>query len=361
MTEKKESFFSSLFRGKKDLESEREKEILQNMLDKKERIISQLHEKLHLEKEKRKKTEAFSKQADIIQRNLENKDKKNRELLDSIESLTLSEKKLKTLIYTLEEKLENTIKEKNDLLERHDLLVKTLDKTNEENIRLNETHKSLKEEIGNPNALKGQGDQMQIVGDVFLSRGALEEMQEEISSLKKLCGSHRKDLDAAKKKFELKEGLITDLRKRLESSLSLEKGDKVYKTPIELLSSSSKFSEITEALKKNSFFFIDDISEDSFNIYSEGCKNYSSALKLFTDFKSDRYSWDIKTFISKGPRLSKIFSRQRKLLGYFADNYMEFLIDLENFDFNILSSCGFSEKQIIGFKEKIKEYENFKL
>ena len=361
MVEKKESFFSSLFRGKKEQESEKEKEILQNMLDKKERIISQLHEKLHFEKEKRKKTEVFSKQADIIQRNLESKDKKNRELLSSIQNLTLSEKKLTTLIGALEEKLENTNKEKNDVLERYDLLVKTLKKTNEENNLLKETHKSLKEEIGNLNALKIQGDQMQIVGDVFLSRDALEEMQDEISSLKEMCGGYRQELDNSKKDFQLKDSLISDLRARLKSSLSLEKEERLYKIPIELLFSSSKFSEITETLKRNNLIFIDDISEDFFNIHSESCKNYSSALKLLMDFKGGRYNWDIKTYISKGPRLSKVFSRQRKLLGYFTDNYMEFLIDLENFDFNILLNFGFSSEQIKGFEEKLSEYENFKI
>ena len=361
MVDKKESFFSNLFKGKKDPQAEKEKVILQNMIDKKARIISQLQEKLHFEEEKRKRAEVFSKQADIIQRNLESKDKKNRELLGSLETLTLSEKKLTTLLTTLEDKLENTSIEKNNIIKKYDNLIKNLDEVSRENNELKETHKSLKEEIGNLNSLKHQGDQMQIVGDVFLSRDKLEEMQEEISSLKNICGEYRKNIDTSLNDIHLKESHIIDLKERLKNSMSMDKKEVHYKLPTELLFSSSKFSEINSKLHENNLIFIDDLQEDSFKDLVSEYKNYDSAIKLFRDFKEGRYTWDVKTHISKGPKLSKIFSRQRKLLNYFGENYMEFLQDIESFDFDILSGYGFNEDHINSFKEKISEYKKFKI
>lgn len=361
MSEKKEGFLSSLFKGRKYEEAEREKNILQNMLDKKDRIISQLQEKLYFEEERRKKAEIFSKQADIIQKNLEKRDQKIKELLTSKEEFYLSEKKLKSTIDSLESRLEDSDKEKKSALEKYDDLMNIFNETHEENTALKEVHETLKAEIGNLNALKEKGDQMQIVGDVFLSRDALEEMQEEITSLKGICGHLREELDSRNTDLNLKESQVEDLKHRLKDALSADENKIKFRLPAELLFSSSKYDEVLKTLSSKDINFIDDIDSDTLREALEGCKNSKSAINLFKEYKDGHYNWDIKTFLTKGHKLSKIFLRQRKLLGYFNDSYMEFLVDLENFDFDTLSSAGFTPDQIESFKEKTREYDILKI
>lgn len=354
MIEKKEGFFSSLFKDKKNNQIEKENIVLQNMLDKKDRIISQLQEKVDIEAEKRKKAEVFLKQSEIIQRNLESKDKKNRELSLLVESI---QNDIKTITV-----------EKDVIFEKYTTLAEVLDETKKENTNLKETHKSLEEELISLNVLKKQGDQMQIVGDVFLSRDKMEKIQEENLSVRTLCGQQRVLIDNLEEKNQgLTEELnhklasITDLKIRLEKSLSVKTKDLRYKLPLKKLLCATKFSDILEALDQKNIFFINDFTIEEIATSIDGIKNDKLAIGQIEDFNRGKYSWDTKTFICKGPKLSKIFSRQRKLLNYFSENYMEFLVDLESFDFDILLDYNFKPDQIETFKEKLKEYDHLKI
>ncbi len=347
MSEKKEGFFSSLFKGKRNSQTEEERVILQNMLDKKDRIISQLQEKLNLEAEKRKKTEVFLKQTDIIQRNLENKDKKNREL--------------KALLDASEEKVQNTNTEKEKVLEKYNDLVRVLQEAKEEN-------STLREEIGGLNDLKLREEQIQILGDISLSRDKIEEMQEEVASLKNLCGEQRStidqlDADKARLTGEIsdKDSLIQELREKVEEIKAPENNELNYRLPLEVLLASAKYSDVLDALHKENIIFVDEVNSENIHIIVEEIKNSDLALSAIDNFNRGRYCWDVKTYISKGPKLSKVFNRQRKLLGYFSENYLEFLIDLEGFDLNRVSELGYSEEQIRDFQEKIKEYNHIKI
>lgn len=347
MSEKKEGFFSNLFKGKKNNQTEEEKVILQNMLDKKDRIISQLQEKLNFEAERRKKSEVFLKQSDIIQRNLESKDKKNREL--------------KNLLEVSEEKFQNTTSEKEEVLEKYNNLMKVLHETKDEN-------STLKEEIENLNALKLQEEEVQILGDVSLSRDEVEEMQEEITTLKNLCGEQRITIDSLNadnsklnEETSHRGSLIQELKEKMEKSRSTENNVFNYRLPLKVLLSSTKYSDVLDTLEGKGVNFVDEIDiENIQNILNE-VRNADLALTSINNFNSGKYKWDVKTYISKGPKLSKIFSRQRKLLGYFSENYMEFLIDLEGFDLSIASDLGYSDLQIENLKEILKEYNNFKI
>jgi len=371
MIEKKEGFFSNLFKDKKTSEAEKNNEILKNMLNKKERIISQLQEKVELEvakrkkadleAEKRKETEVFLKQSEIIQRNLENKLQRNKEL-DS------QNKELIAELESNKNKIQAITLEKDNILEKYTNLVKILDETQKENTELKENHRSLEEELISLKLLKKQGDQMQIVGDAFLSRDKVEEIQEENSSVKAICGEQRALIDQLEEKNSIlekelsyKNASITDLKDRLERSMSAKIDNIKYRLPFKVLLCSTKFSEFISALEEKDINFVDDAHIEDIQVLTEGIKNNKLAIAKIKNFNSGKYTWDTKTYICKGPRLSKIFSRQRKLLNYFSENYMEFLVDLESFDFDVLLDYKFKDDQIRSFKEKLKEYDQLKI
>ena len=67
-------------------------------------------------------------------------------------------------------------------------------------------------------------------------------------------------------------------------------------------------------------------------------------------------SWDIVTQLNKGERISKIYSKNRKFINILGEEYIEFMDDLKNYNFDNLVDSGFSAEQIKEFRDKRDEY-----
>ena len=67
-------------------------------------------------------------------------------------------------------------------------------------------------------------------------------------------------------------------------------------------------------------------------------------------------SWDIVTQLNKGERISKIYSKNRKFINILGEEYIEFMDDLKNYNFDNLVDSGFSAEQIKEFRNKRDEY-----
>ena len=72
--------------------------------------------------------------------------------------------------------------------------------------------------------------------------------------------------------------------------------------------------------------------------------------------RSGKFSWDVVTLTNRGEKLSKIYSKSKKLMTVFSDLYLEFMDDIVNFDFLSLKSYGFKTPQIEEFIQKRDEY-----
>lgn len=361
---KKESFFGSIFKNKRNDEAN-EVDILNSIIEERNQIINQMKEELIEEK---KKVGIDLKQLEIYEKNLKNKDKKNLELSNHILDLKNSKVELEKNLENLKNNHEKSSLELKHLKEEnHEIKTKYLQLSEtyrliegeNQNLKLSkeEVKNQLEEKINRLNELKDEGNQMQILGDSFISKDELEEMRLKIDSLNKLCGEQRDKINALDSELLNKESMVEDFRERLAKALS-PKSDKIrYKLPIEELFSASKFSEIKTALAEMNFSLVRELKEKSLvEILGEGIKNIETASKVLEDYFSGKTSWEIKTYLYKGDKLSKIFSRQRKLLNYFSDNYMEFASDLDNFEFDILLQEGFSANHVEKFRDILDEY-----
>ncbi len=361
MSEKRESFLEGLFKGKKLDEAKKTIEFLNSSIKEKEESITNLKKLLSEEEEKRKKAEIFSKQSDIIQKNLEARDRKIKELEVYNQDLLGLKNEFSEKVANLEKQLKDSNDNCSDIMKKYEILNESFDKTHEEHSILKEEHNSLKERLESLNSLKEDGAQMQIVGDTFVSKDTLNNIEEELDRYKERCESYNNEVKKLYSDLETSTKEIDDYRSRLHKALSIDLETVNYKLPSEVLFTSTKFKEILNTLEENTIKFLDEIDVERFEEITSNSKGFSEARKLFLDCKKGHYSWDVKTFLMKGPRLSKIFSRQRKLMGYFDDNYMEFLIDLKNFDQNLLASKGFSESHISKYNEVIDEYRNYRI
>ncbi|WP_427171138.1 hypothetical protein KST23_01730 [Fusobacterium nucleatum] len=135
-----------------------------------------------------------------------------------------------------------------------------------------------------------------------------------------------------------------------------EKNQYQYKVELRNFYSEKKFQEVFTLLDEKNILFVNNLKEDDFNDIPKETKNFDDAKQKFLDFKNGKINWDIVTFINKGEKLAKIYSKSKKLVTVFSDLYLEFMDDIVNFDFLSLKSYGFKTPQIEEFIQKRDEY-----
>lgn len=144
---------------------------------------------------------------------------------------------------------------------------------------------------------------------------------------------------------------------KIIASFGLNPDKKYYKYKLEVSKffTGTKFTELLEILTKNNIEFIDDLTDVTFFSLLNGVKNVEEAKKKFADYKNNKFDWDVAALINRGDKLSKIYS-SRKLLNVFSELSLEYMDDIDNFDFSSLKIYNFSYPQIEEFKTKRDEY-----
>ena len=194
----------------------------------------------------------------------------------------------------------------------------------------------------------------------------LKQQEEEISQLKYDIEvvTEERDNRISGKQLEIFE---RNLKQNVESSkkykealisyrINPEKIQYKYKIDLKYFYSEKKFQEVFNILSEKNILFVNNLKEEDFNDIPKETKNLDDAKQRFLDYKNGKFSWDIVTFTNKGEKLSKIYSKSKKLMTVFSDLYLEFMDDIANFDFLSLKSYGFKTPQIEEFIQKRDEY-----
>ena len=194
----------------------------------------------------------------------------------------------------------------------------------------------------------------------------LQEKEEEILNLKKDLEiiTAKKDNNIGEKQLEIFE---RNLKQNIENSkryknilisyrLNPEKIQYRYKVELKYFYSEKKFEEILNILNEKNILFVNDIKEEDFDDIPKETKNLDKAKQRFLDFKDGKFDWEIVTLINKGEKLSKIYSKSKKLMTIFSDLYFDFMDDVANFDFFSLKSYGFKTPEIEEFIQKRDGY-----
>ena len=194
----------------------------------------------------------------------------------------------------------------------------------------------------------------------------LQEKEEEILNLKKDLEiiTAKKDNNIGEKQLEIFE---RNLKQNIENSkryknilisyrLNPEKIQYRYKVELKYFYSEKKFEEILNILNEKNILFINDIKEEDFDDIPKETKNLDKSKQRFLDFKDGKFDWEIVTLINKGEKLSKIYSKSKKLMTIFSDLYFDFMDDVANFDFFSLKSYGFKTPEIEEFIQKRDGY-----
>lgn len=142
-----------------------------------------------------------------------------------------------------------------------------------------------------------------------------------------------------------------------EYNLSSKKERYYYKVEIERFFSAAKYKEIVSSLKDAGYIYIQDIGMEEFIKLLPEVKNFEDAKNKFQKYLTkDFVEWEVVTYLNKGERVSKLYSKSRKLLNIFNEEDIEFMEDLRKYDFSKLLDLGFKEEQIKEFEEKRDKY-----
>ena len=194
----------------------------------------------------------------------------------------------------------------------------------------------------------------------------LKQQEEEISQLKYDLEvvTQERDNRISGKQLEIFE---RNLKQNMENSkkykellvsyrINPEKTQYKYKVELKNFYSEKKFQEVFDILNQKNILFVNTLKEEDFNDIPKETKNLDDAKQRFLDYKNGKFSWDVVTLTNRGEKLSKIYSKSKKLMTVFSDLYLEFMDDIVNFDFLSLKSYGFKTPQLEEFIKKRDEY-----
>lgn len=120
--------------------------------------------------------------------------------------------------------------------------------------------------------------------------------------------------------------------------------------------SANKFVSIREKLLESGVKYLQEINEEMFSTLLKEDRYVQEGLQKFLDYKKGIIDWDVKTFLMKGDKVTKIYQKSRKFLNILSEQNIEFMVDLESFDFQSLNEFGFSQEDIDAFKQKYESY-----
>ncbi|MGL4687953.1 MAG: hypothetical protein ACRCVS_04615 [Fusobacteriaceae bacterium] len=193
-----------------------------------------------------------------------------------------------------------------------------------------------------------------------------EELEKFIKEQKKIeseLSDERISQKINQKQTEIFEKNLRDLKKENEYLKEKTNNKEIfsqfkikYKISVERFYHSTKYEEVIRELKGLDITCIDSLKIENFGILDNKIKNFEEAKKLFLSYKEGKEEFEIKLISIKGERINKVYSRFRKFNNYLADNFLEFMDDIEHVDFYELLDDSFKEEQI---KELIEKKENY--
>lgn len=131
-----------------------------------------------------------------------------------------------------------------------------------------------------------------------------------------------------------------------------------YKVELHYFYSSNKFVSIREKLQNLGIEYLQDINEQLFTTELKNERYVEEGYQKFLDYKHGIIEWNIKTLLIKGDKVTKIYQKYRKFLNILSNQNIEFMIELESFDFQTLINFDFTQENIDMLKQKYEKYNN---
>ncbi len=209
----------------------------------------------------------------------------------------------------------------------------------------------------------------------FGSKNRIEELEREIEKLERDLLSKEKEVEnlineleksnkLSPKQLQIFEKNLNDSRREAAKyknfiqayKINCDKPLSKYRVDISKLFSGSKFDEIIKKLNEKDINFIDQLNLPDFISTISGSKNEEEAIKKVSEYLKGNISWEILTYMNRGEKISKVFSKYRKFHTILSSLNYEYMDEIVDFDFLSLKDYNFSIRQIDEYSKLRDEY-----
>lgn len=150
------------------------------------------------------------------------------------------------------------------------------------------------------------------------------------------------------------------LKKELEiinGILSLNCIENHYLIKIEKFLSEVRFSEVVNNLKLNGVIYVQCLNNYIIESLVEDEKLKNEILKRYEKFLNGIMNWELKTNLLKGEKITKIYSKHRKVINILNEKTICYMGELNYEIFDKLVEAGYSQEEIKALKDIYDDYE----
>lgn len=150
-----------------------------------------------------------------------------------------------------------------------------------------------------------------------------------------------------------------ELKKTLEERekvLELSHVKVFYLVPLEIYLSEVRYRSPLELLKKSGKNYVQDLNEKIIENLNIDEKVKELLKSKYEKFQKMEINWNVKTYLIKGEKLSKIYCKYRKFLNIISSETKEFMCDLEGYNFHESLKNYYSHNEIEELFDIYQEY-----
>ena len=151
--------------------------------------------------------------------------------------------------------------------------------------------------------------------------------------------------------MELKKELMD--REKIHGLRNLEYN---YLIDLEKYFKEVKFKNIVEYLLQHEKRYVQDLTSNEIEILDCDEKLKGEFLEKYLKFNELKVAWDLKLNILKGDKITKLYQKYRKLINILLSENIEYVDELEKYDFESLSGKGYETSDIQEFKRIYEDY-----
>ncbi len=173
-----------------------------------------------------------------------------------------------------------------------------------------------------------------------------------------------KNRDLKIKELEDKNATISH---QLVSDVTEEKIDEVlnadlvsYRVLINDYYEARKFESFKKLCEDLGLTYVDQLESLEFSNLALTETKIKNARAHFDEYKNGYYDLDMKNYLIKGDKISKVFFRFRSFVKYCKKANLNYMIELDNLNFDSLLQEDFTDVQIEKIKSKLDEYNKLK-
>lgn len=165
-----------------------------------------------------------------------------------------------------------------------------------------------------------------------------------------------KDMEEKLKKYYIENNNLRQSLEKSEKIIPQSYFSYTYLIPIAKYLSEVRFKDLMNILELKGVRYAQDLNEFIIENISVEEKLKQDLRKKFERFQKFEINWEMKTYLLKGEKISKLYFKHRKFVNIMLNENKEFISDLLSYNFEKLVNEGYTIDEIEELKIKYQNY-----